>query len=194
MSLQIFTVQASQSLGYVILLPLLVSGIVMSIIGIAAGLRKSRSRTAVVLIAVTGLMLVGIGVGIFSVTDTPSQITIGTGYVSVQSSSFSAAGDINISATQIVKAFVTQIGSGNFSLTKQRGTDYGNLNLGLFTLGNGHSAYVISDNLTDLVLLLTNGMYLILGTRNTSSLENSFVQYVHPMTNSHLEISERTFQ
>lgn len=80
------------------------------------------------------------------------------------------------------QAYVGQIDSGNLTLSKQTGTNAGNLNLGLFTFGNGHTAYVISDNPTDLIIQLNNnGNYVILGTSNTTSLAASFSQYVYQL-------------
>jgi hypothetical protein len=66
-------------------------------------------------------------------------------------------------------------------LNRQVGTDYGNINIGIFTLGNNATAYVLSTNSTDLIIQLNNGQYMILGTSNTNALATSFSQNVYPL-------------
>jgi len=84
-----------------------------------------------------------------------------------------------------VSAYVGQIGSGNFSLQiRQHGTSYNNINIGVYTLGNGKTATVVSENSTDLIIQLTNGKYLILGTSNTDVLATGFSQNVYPLKSS----------
>ncbi|MGA3059500.1 MAG: hypothetical protein ABSD92_03930 [Candidatus Bathyarchaeia archaeon] len=101
--------------------------------------------------------------------------------MSIQSPSFSGAGNMNITANKIVSAFVGQVGSGNLTLSKQHGTNYDHFNVGIFTLGNGDTAYVVSNNSTDLVIQLNSGEYVILGTSNTEVLATSFSQSVYPI-------------
>jgi hypothetical protein len=102
-----------------------------------------------------------------------------SGYVSVTSSGFSGTGNLNFTASEITSAYVGQIGSGNLTLSKQQGTNYGDFNVGVFTLGNGATAYVVSNNSTDLVIQLNTGDYLILGTSNTNALAQKFSQSVY---------------
>ena len=90
-------------------------------------------------------------------------------------------GEKNVTSSEIVAAFVGQIGSGDFTLNKQSGANNGNTNVGIFTLGNGATAYVASTNSTDLIIQLKNGQYVILGTSNTDALAASFSQNVYPL-------------
>jgi len=50
--------------------------------------------------------------------------------------------DKRVWSDEIVTAFVGEVGSGDFKLCKKHGLDYGNTHVGLFTLGNGATAYV----------------------------------------------------
>jgi hypothetical protein len=50
-----------------------------------------------------------------------------------------------------------------------------------FTLGNGKTAYVISNNSTDLIIELNSGKYVILGTSDTNALATSFSQSVYQL-------------
>jgi hypothetical protein len=88
---------------------------------------------------------------------------------------------MNITADKITSAYVGQIGSGNLTLSKQHGTNYDDFNVGIFTLGNGAKAYVVSDNSTDLIIQLNSGEYVILGTPNTNTLATTFSQLVYPL-------------
>jgi hypothetical protein len=116
-------------------------------------------------------------------------VTIGDGYINVKSPDFVRGGFIfgvndnkNVTSGEIVDAFVGQIGSGNFNLYKQYGKNTGEANIGLFTLGDGATAYVASTNSTNLIIKLKNGEYLIVGTSDTHALANSFSQNVHSLT------------
>ena len=133
-----------------------------------------------------GIVLIALAlITAFVVYYTPTEITVGTGYINVQFPIFSALppiGDKNITSNQIASAFVGQIGSGDFSLNKVSGFNCGNINVGVFTLGNGATAYVVSTNSTaDLIIQLNNGQYVILGTSNTNALATSFSQNVYQL-------------
>jgi len=86
---------------------------------------------------------------------------------------------MNITSSQIRNAYVGEIGVGNLTISKQHGTNTGNFNVGVFTLGSGATAYVVSDNSTSLVLQLYSGGYVILGTSDTGALVAAFSQSVH---------------
>jgi len=101
--------------------------------------------------------------------------------VNIQSPSFNGAGNMNITANKIASAYVGQIGSGNLTLSKQHGTNYDHFNVGIFTLGNGSKAYVVSNNSTNLIIELNNGEFVILGTSNTNGLAVSFSHSVYPL-------------
>ena len=130
---------------------------------------------------IVGIMLIGIGVGSYALGGLPSTITVGSGYVSIQSPPFFGAGNMKITSSEIASAYVGQIGSGNLTLSKQDGTNAGNLNIGVFTLGNGKTAYVVSTSSTDLIVQLNNGQYVILGTANTNALAAAFSQNVYQL-------------
>jgi hypothetical protein len=112
-------------------------------------------------------------------------LSCGPGYIDVHSSSFSLIPFVNedkhITSSEIAAAFIGQIGSGNLTLNKQHGTSYGDINVGVFTLGNGATAYVASTNSTVLVIQLKNGEYLIVGTLNTDAFASIFSQNVYPL-------------
>ena len=141
------------------------------------GVGRGTRRAAFI---IAGIILIGTGVGLYALGGLPSTITVGSGYVSIQSPPI-GTGNINVTSSEIASAYVAQIGSGNLTLsTRQWGVSIGNLNLGVFTLGNGKTANVVSNNPTDLIIQLNNGQYLILGTSNTTALASSFSQNVYP--------------
>ena len=141
------------------------------------GVGRGTRRAAFI---IAGIILIGTGVGLYALGGIPSTITVGSGYVYIQSPPL-GTGNINVTASEIASAYVAQIGSGNLTLsTRQWGVSIGNLNLGVFTLGNGKTANVVSNNPTDLIIQLNNGQYLILGTSNTTALASSFSQNVYP--------------
>jgi len=182
MSVEQFTVQPSASLATSIALILVVTGIVVLLLAFFTGRRSKRVRATFVAMLVIGLVTTGFGVFSFFDFSSPSTITVGTGYVSIQSSGFGGAGNLNVTSDKILSAHVGQIGSGNFSLQiRQHGTSYNNVNIGVYTLGNGKTATVVSENSTDLIIQLTNGQYLILGTSNTSTLATIFSEKVYPL-------------
>ena len=141
------------------------------------GVGRGTRRAAFI---IAGIILIGTGVGLYALGGLPSTITVGSGYVNIQSPPL-GTGNINVTSSEIASAYVAQIGSGNLTLsTRQWGVSIGNLNLGVFTLGNGKTANVVSNNPTDLIIQLNNGQYLILGTSNTTALASSFSQNVYP--------------
>ena len=181
MSVEQFTVQPSISLGTIALVVLVVTGAVLLLLAFTTGRRAKTIRRTFVVLMIIGILVIGLGVFLFFASNTPSTITVGSGYVSVQSPSFSGAGNLNITANKIASAYVGQIGSGNLTLSKQRGTNYDHFNVGIFTLGNGNTAYVVSNNSTDLIIQLNSGEYVLLGTSNTNALATSFSQSVYPL-------------
>ncbi len=181
MSVEQFTVQPSSSLGTIALVVLVVTGAVLLLLASTTGRRAKTIRPTFVLLMIIGIVVIGLGVWLFFASNTPSTITVGSGYVSVQSPSFSGAGNMNITANKIASAYVGQIGSGNLTLSKQHGTNYDHFNVGIFSLGNRDTAYVVSNNSTDLIIQLNSGEYVILGTSNTNALATSFSQSVYPL-------------
>jgi hypothetical protein len=139
----------------------------------------------VLLIFISGFLYAGL----YS-TQQPSVVTIGDGYINVESTTFvrSNMGIMSISAnkkadaSEIVDAFVAQVGSGDFKLHKEYGVNYGNTNVGLYTLGNGELAYVATTNSTCLIIELNSGEYIIVGNQDTQTLAHSFSQNVYKLT------------
>ena len=181
MCVEQFTVQPSSSLGTIALVVLVVTGAVLLLLALTTGRRAKTIRRTFVALIIIGIVVIGLGVWLFFASDTPSTITVGSGYMSIQSPSFDGAGNMNITANKITSAYVGQIGSGNLTLAKQHGTNYDHFNVGIFTLGNGDTAYVVSNNSTDLIIQLNSGEYVILGTSNTNALATSFSQSVYSL-------------
>jgi len=118
----------------------------------------------------------------------PSVVTVGDGYINVESTSFNLVGGLlgissskYVASEEIAAAFVGQVGQGDFTLHRQLGLDSGDTNVGIFALGNGATAYLATTNATCLIIELKNGEYLIIGTSDTQALANSFSQNVHPL-------------
>jgi hypothetical protein len=204
MSIEHFTVQpVLPAVLKIVVVILVVSGIVLltvnlllrnrlktlpvyGMVGIAAGLRSKY------IMAIIGIMLIifgGIFVYVIAGQQTTSVVTVGDGYINVESPCFVSLGTLlgvkgnkNVTSKEIDTASVRQIGSGNFNLQKQSGTNFDDTNVGRFTLGNGATAYVATTNTTSLIIRLNNGEYLILGTADTQALADSFAQNVHPLT------------
>jgi len=181
LSVEHFIVQPSSSFATITLVILVVTGAALLILALTTGRRAKSVRQTFVALLVIGIVIIGLGVGLFFSTATPSTITVGSGYVSIQSPSFNGAGNLNATSAHIASAYVGQIGSGDLTLAKQHGTNYDDFNVGVFTLGNGKTAYVVSDNSTDLILQLNSGEYVILGTSNTNALAQAFSIQVYPL-------------
>ncbi|MDR2720015.1 MAG: hypothetical protein LBC03_04340 [Nitrososphaerota archaeon] len=117
-----------------------------------------------------------------------SVVTVGDGYINVESNTFTfmgilgISGNKNVTSEEIASAFVGRVGSGDFTLHRQLGLDSGDTNIGIFTLGNGATAYMASTNSTNLIVELKNGEYLIIGTQTTQDLVTCFSQNVYLLT------------
>lgn len=183
-SVEQFTVQPSSTLGLIALAVLVVTGAALLVVAVATGRHAKKVRKTFAVLLIIGVAVILMGVLLFFASSTPSTITVGSGYVNVQSPSFFGAGNIKITSSQVASAYVGQIGSGNLTLAKQHGTNYDHFNMGVFTLGNGKTAYVVSSNSTDLIILLNTGKYVILGTSDTTALAASFSQSVYPLNPS----------
>jgi hypothetical protein len=194
MAIEQFMVQAPCNvLVIVIVAGLIAAGSVLAGLGffdkllrfVSIGYRLTSKSVAIIL----GILLIAVAVSVAFVYFAPSTITVGSGYVNVQFANVSpdlpnvpfVSGNKNVTSTEIVSAFVGQVGSGNFTLDKQYGSNFDNVNVGVFTLGNGAKAYVASNNSTNLIIQLNSGEYLILGTSNTDALAASFSKNVYPL-------------
>jgi len=172
-----FTLQPPSSM-----LPLVIlaaAGAALIALALATGSRAKSIRRTFVALLVIGIVTIGVGIGLSYSISAPSTITIGNGYLYVNSPSLWGTGNMNITSSQIRSAYVGEIGVGNLTMSRQHGTSTGNFNVGVFTLGSGATAYVVSDNSTSLVLQLYSGEYVILGTNDTDALVAAFSQSVH---------------
>lgn len=147
-----------------------------------------NSKYGLALLGISLIACGGFAFGLISVSSSPSIVTIGDGYMNVECNSFNIVGAIfdiknnkTVSSEEIVTAFVGQVGLGDFKLHKQYGSNYGDTNIGMFTLGNGATAYVVTTNSTSLIIELKSGEYLIVGTSDTQTLANSFSQKIYPL-------------
>jgi hypothetical protein len=167
--------------GLLPLIILFVTGVILIVLAFATGRRAKTIRRTFVLLMIISLVSLGLWIWLFFSTRIPSTITVGSGYVGITSPSFEGTGNLNFTSSEITSAYIGQIGSGNFTLSKQHGTNSGDFNVGVFTLGNGETVYIISSDSTDLIIHLDTSDYLILGTSNTDALASSFSQSVHPL-------------
>jgi hypothetical protein len=175
-----FAVESGSVFGLVPLAILATIGVVFIARGVVRW-RSEKATSSLVVFLMIGLVAIGAGAALSLSTGTPSEITVGSGYVYVQSPSFTGPGDKNITSGQISAAYLGDLGSGNLTISKQYGTNIGELNIGVFTLDNGPTAFVVSDNSTVLVIHLDSGEYVILGTTDTNELVSAFSQSVHPV-------------
>lgn len=190
MSIEQFTVQAPYSVFVTIVVVFLIAvGAVLIVSGFSSRIVKALSSRSLsggnkYVYLICGIVLIALSIGVFFIYYAPSTVTVGSGYINTQFSTLSPipfiGGDKNVTSSQISIAFVGQIGSGNFTLNKQYGTNNGDTNVGVFTLGNGATAYVASTNSTDLIIQLKSGQYVILGTSNNDALA-AFSQNVYPL-------------
>ena len=176
-----FTLHSPSVVSLLPLLILVVTGVVVISIAFGTSRRQRGTRQTFIAVLIIGVVIVGLGIGLAYSGTSPSTVTVGNGYVYIQTSSFGGIGKKNITSTEIAGAYVGQIGSGNLTISKQHGTNIGNYNVGVFTLGSGATAYVVSDNSTVLVIELSSGKYVLLGTPNTNALISDFAQYVYPV-------------
>lgn len=180
MVIEQFTIQTG--FGIIPMAIMVVTGAFLLVLAFATGRHAKRVRQTFAILIIIGIAVIGLGVWLYFAIDTPSTITVGSGYVSINSPSFSGAGNLNVTSSEITSAYVGQIGSGNLTLSsRQHGTSNADFNVGVFTLGNGRTAYVVSNNSTDLIIQLDTGEYVILGTSNTDALATSFSQSVYTL-------------
>jgi hypothetical protein len=191
-----------------IILAMIVIGVVVIVTGLVLGnlLKEKRQSNKIVDVSVGVsikygciflVVLIVLGClmyhGMSSTSTSPSAVvTVGSGYINVESEGFvrsnvigdlfSISGNKNVTSDEIAAAFVGQVGSGDFKLHKNYGTNFDDTNVGLYTLGNGASAYVATTNSICLVIELKTGEYLIVGNQDTQTIANSFSQNVHQLT------------
>ncbi len=188
MSIEQFTVQPTSIILTVIPVALIALGAVM----VAAGFSKKLLHALVTyslkshpienryVYLVIGIIIIGLGTTIYVTSSAPSTITVGPQYVSYQSS-FLGAGSMKVTSDQIADAYIGQLGQGDLKMSRTFGTSAGNVNIGLFTLANGKTAHLVTNNQTSLVIELKSGEYVILGTSDTEAFAESFSQNVYAL-------------
>ncbi len=193
MSVEQFLVQPPNNVGVNVLLVLITAcGIFLILVGAVGKLRTALRRIPIgvhsskkYVYIVAGVVTIAAICAIFYAGYQPSTITVGSGYVDVKFTALSpipfVGGEKNITSNEITSAYVGQIGSGNFTLQKLYGENYGDTNIGVYTLGNGATAYIASINSTDLIIQLKSGEYVIVGTSNTDALARSFSENVYEL-------------
>jgi hypothetical protein len=196
MALEQFTVQPPDSMLITIPVGVLIAlGAFLVVTGFSRRLLEAVSSFSFGHMAnkyvavVAGIVLIVLGGGLLCVWYTPSTVTVDSGYMNVQFSGVSpdlpgvpfVSGNKNVTSDEIADAFVGQVGSGDFTLDKQYGSNAGDVNVGVFTLGNGATAYVATVNATNLIIELNSGQYVIVGNSNTQALADSFSQNVYPL-------------
>ncbi|MCL2256778.1 MAG: hypothetical protein FWC14_01035 [Candidatus Bathyarchaeota archaeon] len=187
-----FNVSTSSPSGMdTIAVTLLIVGIVLLIVNLLLyRYLKDHSISGKHSLAIIGIILIIAGGILYGATSpsTASVVTVGDGYINVEASHFTYHGAIfgarsnkNATSEEITTAFVGEVGSGNFSLHKDYGLNFGDTNVGRYTLGNGATAYMATTNSTCLIVELKNGEYLIVGNSDTQAIAHSFSQNVYPL-------------
>ncbi|MDR2203410.1 MAG: hypothetical protein LBE76_03755 [Nitrososphaerota archaeon] len=156
------------------------------IVGVGMGLNSRYG------LALLGIILIVLGGFLYSTmfsTSLPSVVIIGSEYINVECKDFVPFGSIlfissnkNITSNEIAGAFIGQLGSGDFTLNKQHGTNFGETNIGVYTLGNGAKAYIATTNSTSLIVELKTGEYLIVGNQDTQTIAECFSQNVYQLS------------
>jgi len=113
MSVEEFVVKVPSGLGLIPLIALVVTGAVLIIFAVATGRRAKTIRRTFIVLLLIGIVLIGFGFFLYFITGISSSITVGTGYVSIASSGFAGAGNLNVTSSKITSAYVAQVGSGN---------------------------------------------------------------------------------
>jgi hypothetical protein len=163
---------ASVDIFIAIVLILLVPGFAL----VAVSFRMGREGRAKLL--ATGLVLLVAG-GAVSYLSNPlaqNSVAVGHGSVRVQAPPYF---DINITSSQIERAYVVNLTDWNVSITARTGgTALGSFRSGYFKLSNGASAELLTTGQSNLVLVLNSGAYVILGPEDFQAFLVAFDQSV----------------
>lgn len=164
---------------------LIILGIVISIILtvyyiLVHRTRKDSTRLLTSIIVLFFVLMLSGSTFFFLNSNTTSQIVIGQNQITV---SGQFIGNNTYNSDQISYAFMENINSGNITFSSRNmGTSIGFINEGRYTLSNGASADVITNNATVMVVKLTSGSYLVLGCSNSLSMAKDFASDVHPVS------------
>jgi hypothetical protein len=111
--------------------------------------------------AIVVSLLVAGGLAANLLNPSASSITVGQGQVSIN---MQGVGSMSFTAAEMKQAYVQNVGEGVLaSMFKQVGTNVGDYNVGTFSLRNGATAYVVSDDASNVVVELNNGAYVVMG-------------------------------
>lgn len=174
MVVEVFSVVPSPSVGIYMIF---IAPVAIAILAVGSYMNTKSIRQLLVLIVVVIAVFAGSYAYIHYKVENPSEITIGNGFIQISSSE---TGTMNFTSGQISSAYVAHIGSGNLSLSRIHGLYNSVDRVGVFSMGNGATAYVVSDVPNDLIVELTSGNYLIVGNSNLSAMVSLFNQEVYP--------------
>jgi hypothetical protein len=158
------------------------TGVSLIFLGIFGRRKNENTRgiknTSYILI-VTGLVIIVVGIFLFFALSAPYSVIIGNGYIYVNGPMI-GGGSINVTSNEIANAYVGNIVTGNLTISvRTGGTSIGNLNAGKFLLSNNASAYLASENNTDVIIRLKSGEYFIIGNNDTYLLASTVSRYVY---------------
>ena len=141
--------------------------------------RKKLASIVIMLAVISSGMILG-GFYLQRSMTSSATIEIGNHFIAIDSGE---TGVVNVSSSQIVDAYVAQIDTGNLTLaTRNYGFTNGVDNIGIYTLGNGATAYVVSSVQQDLIIQMVSGKYMIVGNENLTQLVSVFSQDVFNVT------------
>ena len=130
-----------------------------------------KERRTKVLVAGVVILIAGAGVFLVSNPSRKDSVSVGNGSVLVSTAYF----NLNVSASQVSKAYVVSLSSWNITIAKRTdGSALGQFRSGHFTLSNGANADILSRNDTNLVLVLNSGTYVILGPQDFQGFLSAF--------------------
>lgn len=167
----------------IILIGLIIPAIVVFIAGISRygrfGTNKKKLAAIVVILAIVSSGMIWGGFYLERAASSPATIEIGNHFIAIDSGE---TGVVNVTSSQIVNAYVAQIGTGNLTLSRQHGLYNGVDRIGVFTMGNGATAYVVSSVQQDLIIQMTSGEYMVVGNENITEMVSVFSQDVFNVT------------
>lgn len=156
--------------------------IVLGVVVAAAMLSHGRTRANMVSAVMVLMIIVASGAVVWYVSNPrPATIAVGSGQFTISAQEI---GTCSYGVSDVRQAYVTAIGSGVLSsISRQHGERSGSYYIGVFSLANGKTAYMISENPMNLVVQLNDGMYLVLAPGNFTSFVNYFAENVASVAN-----------
>ncbi|EGD71944.1 MAG: Putative uncharacterized membrane protein [Candidatus Parvarchaeum acidophilus ARMAN-5_'5-way FS'] len=176
-----FVISADSVSLIFLILPIII-GLIIILLGFFGRKKNENTKgiktTSQITVGI-GLAVIALGIILFFAIGTSYKVTVNTGYIYVSGPAI-AGGNINVTSGDIASAYVSNILSGNLTLSvRTGGTSIGNINAGKFLLSNNANAYVVSSNSTDIIIKLKSGNYLVLGSSDTYFLASIISKYVY---------------